>query len=151
MVQTETTLQSVLKASGYSITNQRQTVFDLLVNQEPLSMRELCQRAARTMDRASVYRTVALFERLGIVRRINIGWKYRLELSDIFSEHHHHMTCLKCKRIIQINAQALEKFIDTLASSAQFSPTEHQIEIQGYCAACIVAKSYGKRDYPSNN
>lgn len=149
MVQRETTLHSVLKEHRYSLTMQRQAIFDLLDNQEPLSMRELCQRAATTMDRASVYRTVSLFERLGIVRRINIGWKYKLELSDIFSEHHHHMTCLKCKRIIPINAQALEKFIESLASGEQFSPTEHQIEIQGYCASCAVVKSYGKQDYPS--
>lgn len=149
MVQPETTLHSVLKTGGYSLTTQRQTIFELLLSQEPLSMRELCGRAAGSMDRASVYRTISLFERLGIVRRINIGWKYRLELSDTFSEHHHHMTCLKCKRIIPINAQALEKFIDTLASSEQFTPTEHQIEIQGYCAVCATA-SYGKQGYPTS-
>lgn len=101
-------------------------------------MRELCVRAAGSMDRASVYRTVAMFERIGVVHRINIGWKYKIELSDAFAEHHHHLTCLKCKRVIPINESALETFVADLAASHQFQPTEHQIEIQGYCAQCQV-------------
>lgn len=136
MVQRDVTLQRVLQDHGYSRTLQRQTVFELLSKFAPLSMRELCQKAAGAMDRASVYRTVSLFEKLGVVNRINIGWKYKLELSDIFSDHHHHMTCLHCKKIIPINARSLESFIDTLAAHEQFLPTGHQIEIQGYCKLC---------------
>lgn len=99
-------------------------------------MREMCERAASTMDRASVYRTVALFEQIGVIHRINIGWKYKIELSDAFAEHHHHLTCLKCKRIIPINESALETFVAGLAASHHFKLTVHQIEIQGYCAKC---------------
>jgi len=25
-----------------------------------------------------------------------IGWKYKLELSNAFQHHHHHLTCLQC-------------------------------------------------------
>ena len=99
-------------------------------------MRELTERAMPRMDRASVYRTVALFERIGIVQRINIGWKYKLELSDAFTEHHHHLTCLQCKRVIQINTHAIELFIKDLTRSHHFKPVDHQIEVQGICEAC---------------
>lgn len=99
-------------------------------------MRELTEMAKGKMDRASVYRTVELFERLGIIRRINIGWKYKLELSDAFADHHHHLTCLGCQTIIPINEQTLEQFVDTIAAAHRFLPTEHQIEIQGYCHTC---------------
>lgn len=129
-------LAGLLKTHGYSLTRPRQILFDLLVGCEPTSMRVLCQRAVASMDRASVYRTVALFEQIGAVHRVNIGWKYKIELSDTFAEHHHHLTCLKCKRIIPINAGALESFIDTLAKSHDFQPAEHQIEVQGFCNSC---------------
>ncbi len=128
---------SFLKSNGYSVTKPRQSLFDLLAGKEPMSMHDLCAAAAKDMDRASVYRTIEVFEKIGVVRRINIGWKYKIELSDAFAEHHHHLTCLNCKKVIPINENALENFIDNLASDQNFKPTEHQIEIQGFCSDCI--------------
>lgn len=99
-------------------------------------MRELQQLAGSGLDRASLYRIIAVFEKLGIAHRVNIGWKYKIELSDRFSEHHHHMTCLHCHKIIPINEQELEQFINNLSVQHEFQPIEHQIEIQGYCSTC---------------
>lgn len=44
-------------------------------------MYELYDLAKGHLDRASLYRIITVFERIGIVRRINIGWKYKIELS----------------------------------------------------------------------
>ena len=86
-----------LKESGYSSTAVRRTVFAVLQGREPQSMHEVIARCDK-IDRASVYRTIVLFEQLGIVQRLRIGWKYKLELTDSFSHHHHHITCTKCGR-----------------------------------------------------
>lgn len=137
-------LTEVLREHGSSNTQQRQQLFELLVGQEPLSMHDLAVKAAPYMDRASVYRIVTLFESIGVIQRVNIGWKYKLELSDIFEEHHHHATCLKCKRIIPINETELETFIMSVASAHHFTPTQHQVEIQGYCEACSAANTATK-------
>jgi Fur family ferric uptake transcriptional regulator len=99
-------------------------------------MYELYDLAKGQLDRASLYRIITVFEKLGIVQRINIGWKYKIELSDKFAEHHHHLTCLKCGRIIPINEDELEAFFEGLAHSHKFKPTEHQVEVQGYCETC---------------
>lgn len=130
------TFSALLASNGYSNTKQRQILFKLLSGQEPMSMHDICVAARGSMDRASVYRTIAIFEQIGVVRRINIGWKYKIELSDTFAEHHHHLSCLRCKKIIPINEQALESFVDKVAAAHEFQPTEHQIEIQGYCSIC---------------
>lgn len=110
-------------------------VFIALSGQEPLSMRELVERV-NEVDRASVYRAVDLFERLGIVQRLTTGWKYKLELTDKFSGHHHHLTCTSCDRSIAISQEDLEETIETLATAQGFIPSSHQIEIQGICARC---------------
>ena len=103
-------------------------------------MAELDGRAGG-IDRASVYRAVELFERLGIVQRLNTGWKYKLELTDKFNEHHHHLTCLHCDRTISMNEAELEQLISRLATSHCFKPTSHQIEIQGLCDDCQTRQS----------
>lgn len=127
---------AVLRQHGCSVTTQRLLVFGLLAGGKPLSMAELQIMAAGNIDRASLYRTIALFERLGIVRRVHLGWKYKVELSDRFVEHHHHLTCLKCHAVIPISELELEGFISGVAAQHHFVPTEHQIEVQGYCRTC---------------
>ena len=98
-------------------------------------MHQLAEKV-READRASVYRAVDLFERLGIVQRLNTGWKYKLELTDMFADHHHHLTCVNCGRTIAMNETELETAIARLAARHNFRPTSHQIEVQGLCQSC---------------
>jgi len=138
-------LATTLSQHGYSKTKQRQIVFEQLLDQEPLTMHELIARVSGQVDRASVYRTIETFEKIGIVHRLNIGWKYKIELSDKFVEHHHHLTCLRCHKIIPINEKELEMFMDKIVNQHDFQATEHQIEIQGYCSTCTRLKSQSNR------
>jgi Fe2+ or Zn2+ uptake regulation protein len=132
-------LQRVLKDSGYSITAARKTVCELLWKQEPLSMRELAVRSKGRLDRASLYRTIDLFERLGLVERIYIGWKYKIELSDIFAHHHHHISCLECGKIVAITEEAeIEQLITDLAGKHGFTAKSHQLEVRGLCEQCSI-------------
>lgn len=129
-------LTRLLKSHGYSLTKPRIEVFKYLIGKEPLSISAVTKSLETTVDRASIYRTVTLFQQLGIVQRHNIGWKYKIELTDMFSDHHHHFTCTLCGKIVAINETELESFIDSLAKQYGFTATQHQIELQGICASC---------------
>ena len=128
--------QKHLKTNGYSLTVGRQTVFAALQGQEPQTMHELVARCPG-IDRASIYRTIALFEQLAVVQRLQIGWKYKLELTGAFAHHHHHLSCSRCGKIIPLPEDlVLEKRVSLLASSQNFQPRDHQLEIRGLCSAC---------------
>jgi Fur family ferric uptake transcriptional regulator len=127
--------RQLLKHNGQSVTTARMAVFEALVGQEPVTMHALVSRVPDN-DRASVYRAIELFERLGVVQRLNTGWKYKLELSDKFAEHHHHLTCTNCSSTTAINEVELEQLLARLAESYSFTPTAHQLEIQGLCSDC---------------
>jgi len=100
-------------------------------------MRELTERAGDAIDRASLYRTIDLFEKLGIVQRIYIGWKYKIELSDAFVHHHHHISCLGCGKIVAITEEnEIERLIHDLAAKHGFTAENHQLEVRGYCQRC---------------
>lgn len=130
-------LRAILKKNGSSLTKARRIVFDLLLDQEPQSMQVLARRALGKVDRATVYRSVELFERLGIAHRLNIGWKYKIELSDVFTKHHHHFYCTGCGNTFDLPQNAmLETMIDSLCNRAGFSPRGHQLEIYGLCENC---------------
>lgn len=131
-------LKALLKKNRASLTKPRKIVFDLLQNQGPQTTQVLIKRAEAQVDRATVYRTLELFERLGIVHRLNIGWKYKYELSDVFMEHHHHFYCSNCGKSYDLSANAmLETMVDSLAAKEGFSPRGHHLEIYGLCPACI--------------
>lgn len=139
MVSPIDTFRVILKDSGFSLTRARLKVFEALLGQEPLSMQQLIEQT-RGVDRASIYRTIALFERLDIVQRLSSGWKYRLELTDRFKPHHHHLTCIRCGRTVDMSETELEKLITSLSARYGFAPTAHQIEIQGICRMCRQAR-----------
>jgi Fe2+ or Zn2+ uptake regulation protein len=129
--------KTALKTWAYSLTKTRQLVFTALQDKEPQTMHEVVAACAGQADRASVYRTVKLFEKLGIVQRLQIGWKYKLELSDRFHRHHHHLTCQKCGQTFALPGDPrLEERLELLAKGQNFRMGGHQLEIQGVCQSC---------------
>ncbi len=130
-------LSKKLKDKGFSVTKPRLVTFEILRDsKQPLTMQDLIRRTNRKIDRASVYRTIDIFEETGITQRIYSGWKYKLELSDTFQEHHHHFTCINCGLVTPIHDENLEKVIENLSSNQSFKITSHQLEIQGLCVKC---------------
>ena len=128
---------SILKGNGYSLTKPRQTVFGTLSEHGSMSMAELAKAVADTCDRASVYRTIELFEKLNIAQKVAVGWKYKVELSEIFQGHHHHAVCLKCEQVIDFHeSPELEVALQQIAQEAGFKLTDHSLELQGYCSNC---------------
>ena len=131
------TLKEYLQKEGYSLTKTRQQVFNALADSDTLSMNQLIRKLQNKMDRASIYRTIDLFEKLGIVTRLQIGWKYKLELSEAFAGHHHHATCLNCGKIIAFEENPkLEDDINKLANDIRFKLTAHSLELRGLCSTC---------------
>lgn len=128
----------ILKDNNLSITKPRLIVFEGLVNSaSPKSMKELYNLVGNNIDRVSVYRVVALFERLGIINKIAIGFKYKIELSEVFTEHHHHISCIKCGKIIAITDDGpIENYVKDIAKKYKFSGIKHNFELNGYCPKC---------------
>lgn len=131
-------LENYLKEHSYSNTKSRQLVFNTLSDSEPITMNQLINKLDGKVDRVTVYRVVELFETLHIIHRITIGWKYKLELSESFRKHHHHITCTNCNRVESIEDLTLEAVISSIATQRQFTLSSHHIELQGLCDKCQI-------------
>ncbi|MHB1865654.1 MAG: Fur family transcriptional regulator [Candidatus Saccharimonadales bacterium] len=131
-------LKKLLSDNGYSLTKARRVLFKLLKASEPQTVQQIQIKARGLENRVSVYRNLELFEKLGIVRRIYIGWKYKYELSDRFMAHHHHLTCLNCGMTVDIKDEKhIDDFISGVTSNFHFKPIRHQFEIEGICQNCV--------------
>lgn len=129
--------RQIITSNGYRLTDARVATFKLLLSPEPQSMSQILANAKGNVDRVSVYRSIDIFEKLGIVNRIYVGWKYKLELSDDFIEHHHHLSCLICGKITDIEDEKhIDEFIEGVAKKVGFIPRRHLFEVDGYCKSC---------------
>lgn len=128
-------LAVALQAAHYSATKPRIAVFTKLIG-DPVSVSTLADKLNGEVDRATVYRTVELFEKLGIVNRTWHGFKHHIELSEIFTPHHHHAVCQNCMATIKITDQSLETALTAIAKEHNFLTVGHSVELIGYCQKC---------------
>jgi len=129
-------IERVLKHHRVSYTKPRKQIYDVLSHAEPLTMQELIASVPE-LDKTTTYRTVALFEKIGIVQRLQIGWKYKIELSNEYQDHHHHITCSQCGVTVALPEDKLiEERLQSLAEAQGFTPKDHQLEVRGLCSNC---------------
>jgi len=133
------TFCKTLERKNLSLTTPRKLIFQVLDTNEPLTIAEIIKACNGQIDRVTVYRTIKLFEKLQIVQKLNIGWKYKIELSDPYQLHHHHMTCTRCHKVLALpEDKILETRLKFLAKYGNFTAIDHQIEIRGICQVCLV-------------
>ena len=132
----EQLFKKALKKADYSITKTRLETFRIVSKKGPITISELTGELSQ-IDRASIYRTVKLFEELNIIKRIYTGWKYKIEIGEAFSPHHHHLICTKCQKTIAFKEpRSVDLLIQQIVKENDFKETGHQFEIIGMCKDC---------------
>lgn len=86
---------------------------------------------------ATIYRTVRLFVDCGILVEQAFGEKKGwFEIIDLMNEHHDHMICKLCGKIIEFQSKAIEKGKQQIADEHRFIIHSHKLEIYGLCSSC---------------
>lgn len=126
-----------LAENRMSNTKSRRAVFSTLHKANtPLSIREIINQNEH-IDRVTIYRIIDAFEEVAIVKKIWLGWKYKIELGDAFHHHHHHMTCTSCRVIISFEeSKLLDTELHSLGKQHGFEITSHNLELKGLCSNC---------------
>jgi len=123
----------VLKQAGLKLTRPRKEILNALQKAEyPLRMKDIHKRSRNKADLASVYRTIHLFQKLGIVREVPLGEGYqRYELVGE-GKHHHYILCVECGKLEDIDICLL----DRVEKMTNFKILSHSMEFQGICLRC---------------
>ena len=98
-----------LKSKGYKLTAQRECILSVIIENRDkhLTIDEIynyVNKRNKTIGIATVYRTIVLFEELGVLSKLVFdGRVIRYELSSFDEEHmHHHLICVKLWRLKRI-------------------------------------------------
>jgi Fur family ferric uptake transcriptional regulator len=85
--------------------------------------------------------TLKMLHRLGFARQSRFdNGVVRYEHHHL-GDHHDHMICTKCGRIIEFKEDRLEKYQIQIAASHGFHMLRHKMEIYGICAECLKERS----------
>lgn len=133
-----TTFEEILRKKLLRLTAERKALYRYLSGlEEPIGIKQIVSSLADDMDQATVYRNIELFEDIGVISKIYTGWKYRVELSERFRPHHHHMTCTNCSKIIPITlGEKMEEAIKSFGTKHGFKIKSHEVELRGLCSRC---------------
>ncbi len=132
-----------LAGEGYRPTEPRRTVVDeILGRRTPFTSAELweaIQEKAPGVGRATVFRTLDLMGKLGVVQRIHRdaedGRCHAYLACD--ETHHHHLICNVCGRVTDFKeGRELEGLVREIEKRTAFRVEGHRLELLGICPQC---------------
>ena len=130
---------SELGRQGYRLTPQRMMILSAIENSEDhISAEEIyAQIVARypNVNISTVYRTLELLERLGMVTKTDLG-EGRVRYHPLEQGHHHHLVCRECGAIIDLEESLLASLKSTLLREYKFVADLKHLAILGRCANC---------------
>jgi len=132
--------RAYLAQEGLKSTSQRELILDeFLKSGSHLSTEDLYLRLRQkypNIGYATVHRTLKLFASCGIAAERQFGdGQTRYELSSE-EEHHDHLICTRCAKIIEFENPEIERLQEAVAREHQFVIERHRLEIFGLCPRC---------------
>jgi Fe2+ or Zn2+ uptake regulation protein len=84
---------------------------------------------------STVYRTVALFEELGLLKRVHdASGEHRYVAGR--PGHFHPLVCRSCGTVVEFEACGMELISKQLSRETGFTIEGHELEVHGTCPAC---------------
>jgi Fur family ferric uptake transcriptional regulator len=133
-------LSNQLRVRGYRVTRPRQAVWRALNDaQDHLTVEEVAARVAERqpgVNLASVYRSLALFAELNLVRESRLGDEDVTRWEIAHPDEHFHLVCDVCGRVDHHAGDLVARVVDHLRTGHRFEPRAVELTVAGRCADC---------------
>jgi Fur family ferric uptake transcriptional regulator len=141
--------------AGLKRTAQRDLILDVFLRtEEHLSSEDLyrlVQREDPNIGQTTVYRTLKLLTEAGLAREVRFGDGRAHYEHNYKHQHHDHMICTECGRIIEFYSAELEAIQDAMAAKHRFEVSQHLLRILGTCAECRRKGRESRNERPSTH
>jgi len=120
---------------------QRRTILETLLRRHDHPTAEQIYESVKDhipqLSRTTVYRVLDAFAELGLVRRLDHTGSARF---DGNVRRHHHLVCTRCRRIIDLEDQRLDRLPLPHRTIEGFEVDDFSIHFSGTCADCRERK-----------
>ena len=140
MTQQFETLARYLTAKGLKRTHQREIITKLFFAKPHRHYRieevlDLARKEDGSISYATVYRTLMMLVDAGLASQRHFG-KGQSLFEQVSAEHHDHLICTDCGKIVEFENDTIEKLQESVAKHFKFKLTHHKMELYGLCPAC---------------
>jgi Fur family ferric uptake transcriptional regulator len=129
-----------LRSCNLPVTPQRLRVAEILFGTHRHVSADEILRSLRaekaTIGKATVYRTLDLLLRSGLIREHDFGEGFRRYEPRPTRPRHEHLVCTRCGKVIEFESKEIERVETDVAALHGFRPEYHKVEIYGHCEDC---------------
>lgn len=142
-------LKGRLRCCGYKITIGREAILDVISKADThlsaediyIKVHSMCPNIGLT----TVYRTLEIMVKMRLLHKFDFGdgrARYEIAKSEEGENHHHHLVCTNCNRVIDYNdfideeVRLLKETEKGLSRKYNFKITNHLIQFYGLCEKC---------------
>lgn len=134
-------LKKIVKQKGLKYTEQREIVLNILLHADGhLAAEEVynlikTEKPESNIGIATVYRALGFLEEVNLITSITFGADGKKYESNT-KEHHDHLICTNCGKIVEFMDSEIEKRQDRIAKKNKFKITSHSMQLYGVCGEC---------------
>jgi Fur family ferric uptake transcriptional regulator len=134
-------LRDYVTKHGLKLTRQRELIANVFFAAEGhLKVEGLLERVREkdpNVSLATVYRTMKLLTECGLAAPHRFGdTSVVYEPADHDDEHHDHLICTKCGKIVEFFNEKIEVLQNAVAAEHGYQVTHHRMELYGLCRDC---------------
>lgn len=128
-----------LRQSGHKVTPQRMAIIKLVMESTeyltPSALYTKVQKLYPEIGEVTVYRTLNILSELNFVCLVHTSDNTHGYISSP-SEHHGHLICSECGKVINFTGCDLNDLEKRLRSETSFNIKEHRLDFYGECVEC---------------
>ena len=135
-----TKLKAALGEAGHRLTGPRLAVWDVVAESHTHMTAEQIAEAVRaadpTVNLSSVYRSLALFSELGLVRESHLGASEASHWELAHSDEQFHLKCTSCGRVEHHLGDLVGQIEHHLSHHHGFDASRVELLVYGTCGDC---------------
>jgi Fur family ferric uptake transcriptional regulator len=129
-----------LKENRLKCTPERETilatVFAIHGHFDADELVDILKRERKRISRATVYRTLDLMVKAGLVQGMELGESRKMYEHTLGHKHHDHLICEECGRTIEFDDGVIELLQQKVCEQLNFQARGHSLRIFGCCDRC---------------
>lgn len=130
------------RSAGLALTHQREMIYRAVLESaghpSPEKIYERVKRRIPAISLATVYKNLHTFLETGLLREVTPHHGTLLLESN--PEEHHHLVCVGCKTILDVEREAIGPVQFRRKPPAGYRILRHQVEILALCPGCARRK-----------
>ncbi len=136
----EARFETFLRSKKLKLTGERLEILASIFQRDSHFDAETLHAELKTaggdISRATVYRTLDLLVQSGLVRKNSLGSSHANYEAARGDEHHDHLICLCCKKVIEFYRPDMEALQERICADHDFRLVHHSLQIFGICPGC---------------